>query len=499
MKKLLYLIAVSIFVLGAFACGGNSGEKEVYQLEKLRAEARKAEDKIGIKPELATDADLRTIIDEHEEVVQYFREHFAYLEDKEDPSQTEAYASNLAGESLLRAGQLHLQVGDTALAKESFADFELIFHHNPQQQKFAWIQLSLFFDAERKAEKVEQIYNKLIETYYPPVDTLNRPDMDIIGLPHDLAAFFHAVENQEKAKLYSQKAIDYYNELRDKYPETVTWMVATRLLAETYRSIDQPQTAIELLRSVVDTTGTMSRGAMMLAAQTFFEDLNRPDSAVKYYRRVLDYGVDSIYGPTALMQLGNVLLLERDFEDAREVFNQLLDLQYAADQHPVAQRMVAISYEEQKNFDQAQDAYIAITEKYPSHSVAYETFLYLPEFFEKQDKKQLEEQWYNRAEGFFIDMQHDYPEKPVGAAAQEYLARLYIKYDQWDDAVRALKKLPEEYEEYRFAADAYFRIGAIFQNKLEQPDSARVYYEKQIDSYPGIRPSELAKRSIETL
>ena len=96
-------------------------------------------------------------------------------------------------------------------------------------------------------------------------------------------------------------------------------------------------------------------------------------------------------------------------------------------------------------------------------------------------------------------MQHDYPEKPVGAAAQEYLARLYIKYDQWDDAVRALKKLPEEYEEYRFAADAYFRIGAIFQNKLEQPDSARVYYEKQIDSYPGIRPSDLAKRSIETL
>lgn len=499
MRNQLYLIATFIFALLLSGCGDNSKEKTIYQLEKLHADAQKAGERLGIKPELATEADLRAVIDEHEEVVQYFQENFSDLAEQESPSESEIDASNLAGQSLLRTAELSLQLGDTTAAEKSLADFETIFHHNPQQQKFAWLRLAHLLDDQRKTEKVEQIYNKLIETYYPPVDSAGVPDMDIVSLPHDLAAYFYGVGNEDKGLRYSKGAIDYYNQLRNDYPASVAWMAATRLLAETYRSTDQPQAAIDLLLSTVDSSGTFSRGPLMLAAQTFLDDLAKPDSAVKYYRRVLDFGIDSLYAPTALLQLGNALLREQRYQQSRDALNQLLELEYAAEHHPLAQRMIAVSYEEQKQYNQARDAYTAIIERYPTHSISYETYLYLPEFFDKQGKKQLSDQWYNRAEAFFAGMRNDYPRKTVGAAAQEYLARLYIKYEAWDDAVRALRKLPEDFKNFRFANDAYFRIGAIFQNRLNQADSARVYYQKQIDAYPGSRPSELAMQSIETL
>lgn len=499
MKSLLYLVVTFIFVLLLNGCGDTSDEEALYRLEKLRAEAQKAEERLSIKPELASESDLRAVIEKHKEVVQYFKENFAQIQEQEDVSESEIYASNLAGQSLLNAGRLYLRLDDTAQAIESLEEFENIFKYNPQQQKMAWLQLSVLFDSQGNAEKVESIYNKLIEAYSPPIDSAGRPDMDILGLPHDLAAYFHGVQNQEKARLYTQKAIDYYNQLRNDYPETPAWTAVTRLLAETYRSTDQPRAAVDLLLTVVDSTGTVSRGAMMLAAETFFDDLGKPDSAIKYYRKVLDYGIDSLYAPTAMIQLGSALLRKERYQEARQVLDQLLGLEYASEHHPLAQRMIAVSYEEQGQYNQARDAYTAIIEKYPTHSIAYETYLYLPEFFEKQGKKQLSDQWYNRAEAFFMDMRTGYARKTVGAAAQEYLARLYIKYEQWNDAVKALKRLAEDYGDFRFAGDAYLRIGAIFQNRLNQLDSARIYYQKQIDVYPGLRPSELAMQSIETL
>ena len=85
-------------------------------------------------------------------------------------------------------------------------------------------------------------------------------------------------------------------------------------------------------------------------------------------------------------------------------------------------------------------------------------------------------------------MARTFPQHPAGNVTPE-IAR----------AFRVLKKLPEDYVDYKFAADAYFRIGAIYANKLNQPDSARVYYERQIETYPGIPPSKMAQEIIETL
>ena len=57
--------------------------------------------------------------------------------------------------------------------------------------------------------------------------------------------------------------------------------------------------------------------------------------------------------------------------------------------------------------------------------------------------------------------------------------------------------MAQSYSKFKFAADAYYRIAAIYEEKLSEPDSARVYYQKQMEAFPGIAPSQMAKKKIE--
>ncbi len=498
MKKITYIIVLSAVAVIFLSCGDRTAVKKVYQLEKIRAEARRGEEKmLGIKPELASKDDFQAVIAQYQNVFNYYKDNFPELVGKDSLTQEQSYTSYLAAESLLREGQLNLALGDTAAAKANFEEFETVFKRNLMQQRYAWLTLAQIYDKEHDVDKVEETYLKLIELEDPPADTAGIPDLDVLALPYNLAAFFKASENTQKAEHYRQFSIDYYKDLRQKYPHTGLWSASTRYLAETYRLAGKPRDAVSLLETATDSTGLPTRGAMMLAADIFFNDLNEPDSSIKWYRQVLDRGEDSTYTPRALMQMGQVQLHTKRYDQARATLNKVLDLDYAVESHPQAYRMIAISYDDQKQYDQALNNYQAIIENFPTHSLAFDIYLYLPEFFTKYGKKLLSDQWYNRAETFFMRKRDDFPEKPIGAAAQEYLARMYIKYEDWNNAIRALDKLAADYSRFNFAADAYYRIATIYESKLNKPDSARVYYQKQIEAYPGIAPSEMARKKIE--
>ena len=123
----------------------------------------------------------------------------------------------------------------------------------------------------------------------------------------------------------------------------------------------------------------------------------------------------------------------------------------------------------------------------------------LEKFFTKQNKKQLRDQWYNRAEVFFKDTKNDYKNRNLGAAAQEYLCRLHMTYEDWNSAIRELDSLAVQFPEYTFASEAYFRIAAIYETQLNLPDSAEYYYGKQVELYPHAPISETAKEKINNL
>ena len=498
MKKIIYTLLISLPALILLSCGGYESESSVYQIEKLHAQAITLEEtRLGIKPELATEEDFAEVIAAYKLVVDKYQELFPQINQKEKLSEQERIASGLGGLSLLRMAELNIVSGDTIAAKANYADVEVHFPNNYTHLRVAWLSLAKIFDIEQKYNKVEQLYLKLLEKFNPPADAQLNPYMDIIALPVQLLRFNKLSENQDKIEHYTDYALDYYQKLRDKFQGTNLGITATRFLAETYKYTGQPQTAIDIFKSVVDSTGQMSTPALMLTAETYYENLQDFNTAMEYYNKVLARGKDTLYTPKALMEVGMISLKQKEYDKSRQAFQELIDHhEYARKDHPRALSLIAQGYEEEKNYEQAQNTYIALIEEFSTHALTYQVYTYLPEFFEKQGKKQLQEQWYNRAESFFMDNVRKYRNENIGAASQKYLSQLYMRYEKWDLAVKALQKLTEDYSNYIFAVEAHARTAAIFEEKLNMPDSAQYYYKKQIETFPNSAVSKAVEKKI---
>ena len=498
MRKIIYTLILCLSALLIVSCGGYETESSTYKLEKLHAQAASLEDtRLGIKPELATNDDFQAVIAAYRNVVDKYLELFPDLSKKEKLSDQDKIATGLGGLSLLRMAELNIISGDTAAAMEDYEKVEVYFPHNGPHQRIAWLNLAKIYDQEQQFDKVEVIYNKLLARFYPPADEKFTALMDIISLPVQLIRFYKMSDNPDKVQQYTEYALDYYQRIKDSYLGTNLAITATRFLAETYKSAGEPKTAIDIFKTVTDSTGEISTPALLLMAETYYENLQDYDNALKYYEMILDRGTDSLYTPKVLMGIGTMCLKEKKYDRARQAFRELLDKhEYARKDHPRALSLIAQSYEEQKNYEQAQNAYVALVEEFPTHSLTYQTYTYLPEFFRKQGKKQLQEQWYNRAESFFLDNARKYKQENIGAASQEYLSQLYMRYEKWDLAVKALRKLAEDYSDYVFATEAYARMAAIFEEKLDMPDSAQVYYKKQVETYPNHVVSKAVQKKI---
>jgi len=500
MKGLVYpliLIAVAFMIS---ACGSDTAERSLYNLEKLYSQALRAEKELlEIKPELTAASDLKDVVELYQKVVDNFRDYYPEHSRSTEPGEDELKAAHVAGLSLMQMGNLNIQAVDTSGAKAVFSEFENLLPYNHDQQRLVWTTLADIHRYERNWDTVEQINLKLIEKYDPPANAQLNPYMDVVKLPFDMMRFYGSRGDQEKSQHYVQFAEDYYIRMSDKYPQSNLGLVSTRFLAETYKYMGRAEEAVKLLQTVTDSTGQTSRAAMMLIAEAYFENLNRPEEAKRYYQMVLDRGLDSNYTPQAAMHIGQVLLLQRQFSEARRWFNEVLEYDFASQYFPQARRYIGISYDEEKDYDKAKDAYMDLIEAHPTHSLAFDTYLYMPDFFEKQNKKQLRDDWYNRAEEFFMDTREKYENRNLGAAGQEYLCRFYMAYEKWDRAIHELRRLAELFPEYNFASEAYFRIAAIFEKHLNQPDSAKFYYSKQAEVYPNLPISETAKNMINNL
>ncbi|MGZ4001759.1 MAG: tetratricopeptide repeat protein, partial [Mucilaginibacter sp.] len=64
-------------------------------------------------------------------------------------------------------------------------------------------------------------------------------------------------------------------------------------------------------------------------------------------------------------------------------------------------------------------------------------------------------------------------------------ARILIQQKDFADAIVPLKKIVDEHPFNLWADDAIFMLGDLYENKLNNKDQAKIYYQKIISDYPG--------------
>ena len=487
-----FVLALSVFVVALLGCSGYELESKRYEVEKAYFDAQKLVDNYSVKPELRTQQDYYLLVNAYLGVFHKFAENFPNLTKLDDLKPAEADASNLAGRSLLSASALLLSaeaidsarsvleyiINSPVMLKPHRYD-ALYAAGNIAEQQGRW------FDAE-------QLYMLLLKEYYPPAIRGTLPNSNVMELPKKIAEHYVDIGEREEARKRAIWAVDYYKGILDNFPKVPLTMMATRLLAEMYSATGEYQLAVNMLQTVVDSTGRIFDPARSMIADLYLTRLNRAPEALVIYNDIINDGQDSLAIATAYIKLATLDFGDSRYQDGR---NQLEKLRQRfpglANVQAQAQMLKARSFDDEKNNERARQEYVALLNEFPNSIQALEVLAYMPEYFQRIGQPGLEQEWLRRSEQEIRSLAETNLNRRIGLQAASYLGTFLQRHNRFAEAITQFETLIKQYPRSPQAAEALYKIGFIYRNDLKQDDKALEAFREFLKQYPnsGVRPS----------
>jgi tetratricopeptide (TPR) repeat protein len=498
-KRLPYLI-LAAFALSIAGCG-DTGDKNVYVIEQLHFKADRLKNtKLGIKPELLTDADYQEMIDAYMSVIKTYELNYSDVADKDSITEDENRVSFLAGKSLIEIALLYDTQGNDAKTIETLEDFASQFPHNREHKALALLQLGRKYENAGEADKAEVAWMRLLDGFFPPADSELHPNTDILELPVKLAKLYHDLEDEEKTEQLLDYAEKYYKRIIDQYKYSPLGFTTTRFLADTYVMRNKPDQAIALLETVTDSTGELFGTAQMIIADICLTSLGDTMQARQRYETVIGSEHDSLSHPKAYMQLAKIEFLHRNYIECRKHIAALQSKfeRYRPLQAQV-QRLLANTFEKENDFNRAFSEYQWLLTNFPDSKEAIDTYRYLPGFLERNEQTDLAAEWYGKAIDFLSDTRDNQNGTFLGLSAHGTLVNMHVDKENWVSAATQLERLQADYPRSAPGLYALTKAGNIYRDKLKDREKAAQSYERQLNLYPDLPISEEARTKLEEL
>ncbi len=498
-KRLAYLLLASI-AISLYGCTG-VGDQNLYVIEQLHFKAEKLmERKVGIKPELLTDADYDEMINAYLQVVRTFELNFSDLNSKDSLTETERKASHLAGKSLIEVAFLYDRKHDERAVIETLDGFSERFPRNRDQKALALLQLGRKHVNAGDMSRARTAWTRLLDDFYPPADTELHPNTDVLSLPVELARLYYDLEDSQQGEEQLDFAEEYYRRIIDEFRHSPLGMTTVRYLADTYMLRDRPGEAIALLETVTDSTGTIYGTAQLLIAEIYFSSLGDTAEARRRYEAIVESDSDSLSHPQAYLQLARIEFMSGNLAECRKHAATLRDRfgDYKAIQ-PQVQRLVAQSFDKEGDFSRAFSEYQWLITSFPESKEALETYTYLPEFLRRNEQANLAAEWQDKALRFLSDTKSENQGTSYGLSAHSSLINLLVELEMWDESASELEMLQASYPRSAAGAQALAKAGSIYMERLNMKDRARQSFERQLDLYPNLPISEEARIALREL
>ena|GEM_PF-1287598 len=499
MNKIGITFCLIIFL--ALGCSGYEVEHKRYQVEKEYFEAEKLVDTYSVKPELRTRDDYFLLVSAYMQVFNRFAENFPNLTTLQNLSEPEVEASNLAGKALLSASALLLSAESVDSAKKVL-DYIINSPVMLKQHHFdALFAAGNIAEQQGNWPSAENFYLQLLKEYYPPVVRGILPNTNVMELPKKIAEHYADANERDEALKRARWSIDYYEGIVDSFPKVPMTMMATRLLAEMYSAVGEYQTSVNLLATVVDSTGRQFDPARSMMADLYLTRLNRSDEAIRIYNEIINDGNDSLSIATAYVKLATLSFSNEKFQDGRNHLENLRQrFPRLANIQAEAQMLKARSFESEQNNERARQEYVALLNEFPGSVQALEVLAYLPEYFRKIGQPGLEKEWLRRSEQEIRKLAEGNVNRRIGLQAASYLGTFLQRNNRHEDAIIQFETLIKQYPKTPQAAEALYKIGFIYLKDLNNSAKALETFQEFLKQYPnsGVRPSvEAEVRKIE--
>lgn len=447
-------------------------------MEKLFHTAGKVAERIGIQPKLTTAADSLELQAAHRDVLDFYFNHRADpVVAKDDIVPGEMARMAIRAQVELAKFYANEQKADSVLAAYRRIGREI--PAGPEDIAGATMALALTFKAINLFDSSIYFYDKLLAEYYPPTDSLQRVNTDIISIPIDKIKISRAIADTAMFEIFTKDALDYYGRLKSEFPNSLLARTATIYTGRVYAITRQWDEALDQLNQIKDSTGVIDIQALVLKANIYNGPLNDEGKSIELYQEILARDPDSSIIGSTLLRLGAALCSQEQFEEGRRV---LVDLKEAFARYPFltskAQLYYAQSFEAQNRWDRALSEFQWLMENHPYTEEAFRAALHIPEYFTRENDQKLADIWYDRAIDFFNRAIVNQQGRPVVIAAYTFLSDTYRRTEQWPEAMKTLDQIYSLTPTSRIGAKALYNAARVAYLELGDSTLSQSYLDR---------------------
>jgi len=186
----------------------------------------------------------------------------------------------------------------------------------------------------------------------------------------------------------------------------------------------------------------------------------------------------------AQFYIGQLYAIQNNLPKAREEFGVILK-EYPTNTDICATSLftIAVIYEKEDNWEKAKEALDKVVKDYPDSGTAFQVPLYEAEHYKAKGQTAEADAAYAAAIDKYKKIISDSPKTYGALMAVDFAVACYADREKWTEAIEYLAALTRDYPDTLVAPKALFVTGAIYQDKLKQPEKALEYYNQIKDKY----------------
>lgn len=296
------------------------------------------------------------------------------------------------------------------------------------------------------------------------------------------------------------KARRYFSELRKSFPHSVWSDRAGLYLAKISVAEKNYQQAMEELQTLGEQTtpkdGVAEEARYLLGqihelqgepsqALSLYQQLRRASplsswaaKAKSEVRRIRDERphLFGLAAPEELLSEGEVLLQERDYEEAERVYRRLLAMVPRGAERPRLLLGLANVYRGARKRAEGIGVLAEIVREYPKSPEAPQALFRLARTYWNRDDNL-------KALDHFRQLHKSYPKSPFADAAYFASARIYESLGKTYEAIRTYRDIPKRFPTSRWRDEAYWRLAWIHYLRADHGRSFTAF--KQLANHKG--------------
>jgi tetratricopeptide (TPR) repeat protein len=299
---------------------------------------------------------------------------------------------------------------------------------------------------------------------------------------------------QPATKTKFTSVIEKCSKLLQYHPESNLIEGAVMMIAKSYYYQNEYQKAerkfIELLESYP--TSSFRVEAKLLLARAYYK-MNDRTKAVTTAKELAEAGVkegDRGLSAEAAVLLGEMELESKNFLEARQFYQKAADLGVTAEQRTRAQLNVAEIYVQQNDYRNALEAYKHAEDESDDYVNEYRSQIGQARMLTKLGR-------YEAALALLEDLVSNTNDKDFFGEISFEMGNVYAAMNDLQSAVSQYIYVDSTYARTEAAANSYYQLGMIYEEKLFLYDSARTAYNKGRAEFPAATVTPLLNRRAE--